>query len=93
MRALNEGSVGSFEGTGAAVSITLGYKPLFVLVWNEEDGDELFMHIQGMTDAHAIKIALACSALTSNGITLSNSGFSAGTSLSESGKTHRYIAF
>lgn len=93
MRILNEMGFGSYEGTGAAVSVTLGFKPVLVIVWNEEDGDELFLHIQGMTDAHAIKSAAAVSALTSNGITLSSTGFTAGTNLSESGKTHRYIAF
>ncbi len=93
MRILNESTKGTFEGTGAAVSVTCGYRPVCVIVWNEEDGDELFIHIDGMTDAHAIKIAAAVSAVTSNGITLSSTGFSAGTNLSESGKTHRYLAF
>ena len=93
MRLLNEFATGTYEGTGAAVSVSCGFSPLCVIVWNEEDGDELFIHIDGMTDAHAIKIAAAVSALTSQGITLSSTGFSVGTGPSESGKTHRYLAF
>ncbi len=93
MRALNEFGSSTYTGTGAAVSVTLGFKPQCVIVWNETDGDVLFIHINGMTAATAIQIDTAVAALGSNGVTLSSSGFSAGSSMSESAKVFRYLAF
>lgn len=93
MRILNESKTSTYTGTGSAVSVTLGFKPVCVIVWNETDGDDFFMHIDGMTAANAIRIGAAVAALTSNGITLSSTGFTAGTSVSESAKVFRYLAF
>ena len=93
MRILNEFGSSTYLGTGAAVSVTLGFKPVCVIVWNETDGDELFIHINGMAAGSAIVSAAAVSAGSTNYVTLSNTGFSAGTSMSESGDTFRYLAF
>jgi hypothetical protein len=92
MRHLNEFASGTYAGTGAAVSITCGFKPQVVMIWNVTDGDTLWFHLQGMTDATSIKIDAAVAAGT-NGVTLSSSGFSVGTDISESAKTMRYFAF
>lgn len=92
MRHLNEFANSTYTGTGAAVSVTLGFKPQFVMIWNVTDGDDLWFHIQGMTDATSIKINTAVAAGT-NGVTLSSTGFSVGTDISESGDTFRYLAF
>lgn len=97
MRALNEGVIGSYTGTGAAVTVTLGFKPFMVIAYNETDADVMWFHIQGLADGKAVQIAnhdtTQISLLASNGITLSTTGFTAGTTLSESGDTIRYIAF
>lgn len=88
--------VGSYTGTGAAVSVTLGFKPVALILFNSTDNDVLWLYFDGMTDAHALQVAnhdtAQVSALTSNGVTLSARGFSAGTSLSESAKVIRYLA-
>lgn len=93
MRALNEFGSSTYTGTGAAVSVTLGFRPRLVIVWNETDGDVIFIHIDGMTAATAIQIDTAVASLGSNGCTLSSSGFTAGSSMSENAKSFRYLAF
>lgn len=93
MRALNEYKTSTYTGTGAAVSVSLGFKPAFVLVWNETDGDVLFLHIDGMTAGSAISIDTEVAAEATNYVTLSSSGFSVGTGMSESAKVFRYLAF
>lgn len=92
MRILNEFANSTYAGTGAAVTVTLGFKPEFVMIWNVTDGDTLWFHVNGMTDATSIKVDTAVAAGT-NGVTLSSSGFSVGTDISENAKTFRYIAF
>jgi hypothetical protein len=88
---------GSYTGDGAAQTITCGFKPICVLVYNETDGDTLWLHLQGLADAKALQITnhadTQLSLLAANGITLSASGFTIGTSLSESAKVMRYLAF
>lgn len=93
MRILNEFASGTYTGTGSAVVVTCGFKPQCVIVYNDTDGDDLFIHLQGMADASAIQISAAVAKLSSNGVTLSTTGFTAGSSMSESGKTLRYLAF
>lgn len=93
MRVLSEFASSTYTGTGAAVSVNIGFKPACVIVWNETDGDVLFIHINGMTAATAIQIDAAVAALGSNGCTLATTGFTAGSSMSESAKVFRYIAF
>lgn len=84
---------GSYTGTGSAVEVILGFKPRRVEIFNNTDGDDLFIHFEGMTDGHAIQSAAAISKLTSNGISLRNNGFTAGSSCSESGDTFLWFAF
>lgn len=84
---------GSFVGTGAAVEVVLGFKPRRVEIFNNTDGDDYFLHFEGMTAGHAIQIAAAVSKLSSNGISLRNNGFTAGSSCSESGDTLLWIAY
>jgi hypothetical protein len=85
--------VGTYEGTGAALSFDIGFKPLAVLLTNTEDGDVMALHIQGMTADTAIDVAAAVAGNANNGITLTSNGFKVGTDYSESGKTFFYIAF
>lgn len=98
MPAAFERTASTYTGTGSAVTVTLGYKPTFVLIFNETDGDSVWFHINGMADASAATILDTGSGTTdltfgtSNLVTLTSTGFTAGTSLSESGKTFRYFA-
>jgi hypothetical protein len=46
--------IGTYEGTGAAINIELGFVPEYVRVVNAEDGDAAWEWFAGMTDGHAI---------------------------------------
>ena len=84
---------GSFTGTGAAVEVKLGFKPRRVEIFNNTDGDDLFINFEGMSAGDAIKIAAAVSKVTTNGISLRNYGFTAGSDCSESGKSMLWLAY
>lgn len=98
--------VGSYTGTGAAVNVELGFTPAYVKIWNATDGDEIYEWFSGMTAGHALKSANHASAqfsrITANGVTAyagtdttgseAAEGFTAGTAISESAKTFRWIA-
>jgi hypothetical protein len=72
--------VGSFIATGASISIAkVGFKPRAVVLINQNDPN-LFVHIEGMADAAGFKQKGSASTyVTSNGVTLSNTGFTVGT--------------
>lgn len=94
--------VGTYAGTGSAVTEatigSLGFRPNYLVVWNETDGDERFEYISGLTAGSAYTILdtgvgttnLATSA--TNYITVSATGFAVGTGMSENAKTYRYFA-
>lgn len=92
--------VGTYEGTGAAINIELGWIPDHVRILNSEDGDAGWNWFAGMADGTAIAEGAALAALGSNGVTPLagdrltplRAGFTVGTSLSEIGKTHYYVA-
>lgn len=98
--------VGTYEGTGAAINISLGYIPDYIKVWNAEDGDASWTWFNGLGAGDVLATAnhdtAQQSLVGSNGIdTYAGSstsgseaaeGFTVGTALSESGKTFRYIA-
>lgn len=91
---------GTYVGTGSAINLSLGFIPAYFKVWNETDGDAMWDWADGMAAGTAIATAAAVAAQGSNGITRyvgaegsAAAGVTLGTALSESGKTHRYIAF
>lgn len=104
----NNSKVGSYVGTGAAVNVPLGFAPTYVRVINETDGDVCWEWFNGMTAGHAIQSinvvdngvtgAAGMSRITANGVSLFGGsatqaeGFTAGTALSETGKTFRFFA-
>jgi len=89
-----ECSSGTYEGTGGALTITLGFKPNLIIIFNEEEGDTLGVFIDGMTDDSACVVTTAVALDAADAITLSASGFALGTGaeLNESGKTFKYVA-
>lgn len=75
-------AVGRFIDTGtvAATSFTLGFKPRYVKVVNVDSGD-VFEWYEGMAAASACKTTGSTGArtkVTSNGITVSENGFTLG---------------
>lgn len=85
---------GTYTGTGAAQTITLGYRPKAVLVFNVTDGDTLGGVIDVMDDGTGFSVVLAAAAISSQGFTLTSRGFSLGTSavVNESAKVFAYVA-
>ncbi len=85
---------GTFTGSGAAQTVTLGYKPEVVLAFNQTDGDTVWCFINGMTADTAFAITGSVAAVSSEGITLVPTGFTLGTSAvtNESGKVYLYVA-
>lgn len=100
--------IGSYTGTGAAVNVSLGFVPDHLEIYNGTDGDDRWEWFNGMTAAHALYQRSVTdnatsgnpgmSRITANGITAyagsssASPGFTAGTALSESGKTFYYKA-
>jgi hypothetical protein len=78
---VNNVAVGRYitSSTAAAFTITTGFKPRYVKVFNEtsSDQEEWF---EGMTDAYALKKVAAgtTSEITSLGITVTDRGFTVG---------------
>ena len=74
-------AVGSYidTGTAAAFVITVGFQPRYVRVVNETSGDQIEW-FEGMADAEGFKrVAAGTGAMvTSNGITVSATGFTVG---------------
>lgn len=95
MGSLLQRAVGTYTGSGAAQTITVGFKPSLVLAFNSTDGDTLVGVIQGQADGAGFASAAAITALSSTGFTLTSRGFSLGAdaAANESGKTYNYIAF
>ena len=87
-------STGTYTGNQTARSITLGYRPAFVMGFNQTDGDTAWGHIDGMTDATAIAFTSAVAADT-NACTITATGFDLGTSavINETAKVYWYVAF
>ncbi len=94
MQVLGQYKVGSYTGTGAAQTVTLGFKPTVILAFNETDGDAIWGFINGMTADTAFTVVAATATVASQGCTLSTSGFSLGTNavINESAKVYKYIA-
>ena len=89
-----ECSSGTYTGTGAAQSVSLGFKPDMLWLFNLTDGDTLCFMMDGMTDDTAGVITGAVALDAADGITLSASGFSLGTGAesNENLKVYRYVA-
>lgn len=93
----NHIAIGSYidTGTAAAIAITCGFKPRNVRVVNQTSGD-MIEWFEGMTAAHGIKTVAAGTrtAVTSNGITVAEGGFTIGldTDINVTSEQLRWIA-
>lgn len=87
-------ATGSYSGTGAAQTITLGFRPTFVMLFNNTDGDVASFYIDGLAADKNISIDTETALEASNGITVSATGFSLGTgaTVNENAKTFLYFA-
>lgn len=95
MGSLAQVTVGSHTGTGAAATVTTGFRPKFVLMFNQTDGNKLVGFIDGMTAATGFTVDTEVAAIASQGITLTSRGFTLGTDAecNASGKVFIWVAF
>lgn len=86
-------SSSTYTGTGAAQTVTLGFKPKFIQAFNQTDGDLAWFHIDGMTAATACSIDTEAAA-EATAVTLTSTGFTLGTSVvvNENAKVYVYVA-
>lgn len=90
---------GSVTGTGAAINISIGFIPDFVLIANATDGDIVDVWFNGMAALTSISIAAAAiTRAAPDGISAfagsatAGQGFTIGVGISEAAKVLRYIA-
>lgn len=90
---------GTYTGTGAALTVNLGWVPDWLQIINVTDGDITSIWADGMTDDTSFDIAAAAVTNAADGISgfdgvagVSSPGFTVGTDLSESAKVYRYVA-
>lgn len=97
MRILNEFNSSTVTGTGAALSVTMGFKPVCMIVYDETNANVVWLFIQGLADGKALQIknhdTAQVSLLSTNGFTASSTGMTLGSSISVSSAVLRYIAF
>ncbi|MGH6783601.1 MAG: hypothetical protein ACREBP_03155 [Sphingomicrobium sp.] len=90
--------VGTYTGTGAALSVVLGFKPDFLLIVNVTDGDIVHIGFRGLTAPGAsVDIGAAVVANPDNALTMTfegtnGEGFTVGTDASEIAKVYGYLA-
>jgi hypothetical protein len=94
---------GTFTGTGAALNVSLGFKPHLIIIQNVTDGTSIETYIDAVTGTDptgSIDIDAAAGPLTdAGGITpyagdsANARGFSVDAGNSVSGKVYRYAAF
>jgi len=89
-----ESAVGSFTGDGTSQSITLGFKPKFLVLFNQTDGTQLTFYMDGMADGKAVSMVSIISLIAANGVTLNATGFSLGSdnSVNQTLKVFKYFA-
>lgn len=89
---------GTLAGTGAAITVDIGFRPRYVKVWNVAAGGLCTLEwTQTMPDAYGFKEVTAGtkSYITSLGITPLANGFTLGadTDVNVSGETVHFVAF
>jgi hypothetical protein len=91
--------VGTWTGTGSAITLQLGFVPDFFMAFNVTDGDYATFWFNGMSAGTSIDIAAAVASNAADGVTVYDgtaggnaAGLTLGTDLSESAKVYRYIA-
>lgn len=87
------GSCGTATGDGTALSVTLGFQPKYVMIFNETDVIK-WEKLYNQADANCIKTVAAGTMTkdTTSAIVLSDSGFVASAALFASGKVCHWYA-
>ncbi|MEL6680865.1 MAG: hypothetical protein AAFQ51_19340 [Pseudomonadota bacterium] len=90
---------GTYTGDGAAQNIMIGFEPHYVRIVNITDRDQIVEWFSDMPNGEGVQTAAAVGTLAANGVSLytgtrggDSAGFTAGTAVSENGKTYAFIA-
>ena len=83
---------GTYAGTTAAQVITVGFRPSWFIIWNQTDGDTVFMWHNSLTTS-GVSIVLAAATETVT-ITATDHGISLPSNavVNENAKTYVFIA-
>lgn len=84
---------GTYTGTGAALSSginSIGFKPAFIIAFNQTDGNAAWFHIAGQTAATAVSIDTEVAVETS-ACTLTPTGFTLDTNSVVNGNAKVYV--
>lgn len=91
--------IGTYTGTGAAITLALGFVPDYFRAVNITDGDITHEWFLGMSAGTSVDTAAAVTGNADNGVTAFDgtagataAGLTLGTDLSESGKVYYYLA-
>lgn len=86
-RGIARGSRGTVTGDGTALSVTLGWRPKYILIWNQTDAIR-WEKIDGQVDAQSIKTVTAgtTTADATSAIVISDTGFLTSAALNANGK-------
>jgi hypothetical protein len=90
--------LGTVVGTGAAINVSVGFKPEYIKVVNITDGTQVDEWFTGMADGASIQTNLAVAPRAANGLTPNDGnnavakGFTIGSGISTAGKTLAWIA-
>jgi hypothetical protein len=92
--------IGTYTGTGAVVTVALGFVPDYIQIINATDGDIASIFFNGMTADTSFDIGAAAITNAADGITVyagdtatdAVAGFQVGTDMSESAKVYYYVA-
>ncbi len=83
---------GTYTGTTAAQTVTVGFQPNWLIIWNQTDGDDVnFWHSSSITTF--INVAAAAATIT-GAVTTTDHGFSLPTDsdINENAKVYVFIA-
>lgn len=83
---------GTYTGSGAAATLTIGFRPSWAIFWNQTDGDKVvFWHNSDQANIQTVDTEAANESVavvvTDHGLTLTSSS-----SVNESAKVFVYIA-
>ena len=85
--------VGSYTGTTAAQTITMGFRPKAVIAWNRTDGDTVWLWADGISTTQVSIVGAAATntatvAVTDHGLSLPTDAV-----INENAKVYDFIAF
>lgn len=86
---------GTYTGTGASQTVTLGFKPIFLAIMDETSGTSFNLKFGLSKDETHINFDAAVSTIGVNGITFTDRGFTTGSdnTAARNLSIFRYIAF